>query len=242
MTAAGSVMVPSGPEIVALIKRGSGFSDASLSGAYHFSGFAVSFGSTFSYFGVITFDGIGSAALNLGFNIEGAISPPAPTTATYSVAADGQVTLTFTGGDAYTGTILPDGGLALLGGSTINGQAPAALALVPKTSGASNATLNGTYQLIGMEREGSGFTSLTGSVVADGSGSLTATFTRNTDGVITTSGPDIVSYSIDADSTLRIDPAGEEFIGGVSPTGAYAILGGPTLTGTNPKFFVLMRR
>jgi hypothetical protein len=178
----------------------------------------------------------------LGINNEGAVSPPSGSAGTYTVAANGEVSLMFGGGDGFTGTILPDGGMALLSGGISNGEAPLAIAITPTTVGATDGTFTGTYQLIGIERDGDGYTSLTGSVVANGSGVLTASFTRNTDGSISTSGPDLLTYSVAADGTLTVDPVVDMFVGGVSPTGDYAFLSGPSAPASNPKFFVLMRR
>lgn len=238
----GSITPLSDPTALALIKRGSGFSLASLSGTYRFGAFGILGAQTLSYFGTMTFDGAGSFSFLAGINNEGAVSPPGASAGTYTLAANGEVGLLFGGGDSFTGTMLPDGGMALLSGGTLNGEAPLGIAITPTTAGATDGTLTGTYQLIGIERNGGGYTSLTGSVVANGSGVLTASFTRNTDGAITTSGPDLLTYSVAADGTLTVDPLADMFVGGVSPTGDYAFLSGPSAAASNPKFFVLMRR
>ncbi len=242
MVATGSVTPGSDPVSLALLKLGTGFSNASLNGDYHFNGFGVTVnGTTAGHFGKANFDGAGSIAFNTGVNTEGTITPPSASVGTYTVAADGQVTLT-RNGFTYAGSILPGGGLVLVAGPTQNTSDPAAFAFLPVSSGATNAQLSGTYQIIGIERDGTGYTSLSGAVVADGAGALTATFTRNSDGTVTGSGPDVVSFSVAADGTLTVDPTGDMILGGVSPSGDYAIIGGPTGTGTGPSLYILMRR
>lgn len=232
------------PSTLALCKLGSGFNQASLNGEYHVAGFLVSLaGDSEGYAGTATFDGAGTATFNVTKNLEGTISALPAEAATYLVSANGRFQVTFTsGGDVHEGAIVPGGGLALMGGSTTPGGTPGAFALVPKTAGASSSTLSGSYQLVGLERDGGGFTSLTGEVSADGTSTITANFTRNTDGTITTSGPDITDYTVAADGTVTVDTTTDMLQGGVSGDGRYAILGGPTASTSSPSFYLLLRR
>ncbi len=229
------------PASLALVKLGSGFSDASLSGDYHFAALSINAsGDAVSVWGTATFDGAGNISFSTTSNNEGTVSTPPPSVlpGTYAVAADGQVTMSFPGGD-LEGCLTPDGQLLLGAGGVVNGQEPFLFLFTPKSGSASNATLSGTYQLVGIERESGGFTSLTGSAEANGSGSITASFTRNSDGFISISGPDVVPYSVAADGTLTVDGA---LTGGVAPGGAYGLIAGPTTGTDGPRMFVLMRR
>jgi hypothetical protein len=244
LLATGSTTAAFDPSIIALLKLGSGFNLGSLSGDYHVTGYIVNgTGEAITYWGNAAFNGAGTVTITAATNTEGTVVPPIAVTATYSITASGRLTIVFPGGgDTFTGSILPDGELALVAGSTVNGGDPGAFAFIPKATTAANSTLSGSYQLIGLERDGSSFTSLTGEANASGINAITATFTRNQGGVISTSGPDVVDYSVTGDGTLTVDATADMMMGGVSPSGAYAILSGPSAPGSSPDFLVLMRR
>ena len=232
------------PGLFGMIRLGTGFSVASLQGDYFMQAcdLVSPSGAMEAIWGSINFDGMGGGTFALTINDETAVGPTSDSL-TYTVAANGQLTMTFTSGTVVEGALLQGGDLLLASGD-VSGPSgtPLAVACVRKTSGASNATFNGTYQLIGLERDGGGFAAITGSAVSAGTGTLTATFTKNTDGLISSSGPAIVTYAAAADGGLIVDGTGEPLIGGCSPGGTYAIFAGPNAAMTNPRFYVLMRR
>ena len=184
----GSVGSMNAPSILALLKLGSGFTDASLSGDYFACYYVVlGGGETVSYWGTLTFDGTGGVTGSLSYNLNGSSigGPTAVMPSTYSVAGNGQTTFTFGTGENFEGATLAGGDLLLLVGDTRDMFPPFAGILVRKTSGASAATLNGTYQIVGLEKgDMGGFASVTGSIEADGMGGLVANFTRNDNGTI----------------------------------------------------------
>ncbi|MDJ0523114.1 MAG: hypothetical protein QNJ90_13680 [Planctomycetota bacterium] len=239
----GCVTTTAPPSAAALIKAGSGFSSASLSGDYHFTRFTVDgSGDVVTSYGTASFNGAGSVTVQRTVNTEGVISTPVGVAASYVVQPNGLFSFTLPGGETYIGAIATGGELALAAGSTVNGDEPRAYAFLREATSASSSTFQGSYQIVGIERDGGGFTSLTGQASSNGSGQITVNLTRNTDGVLSVSGPDILDYAVTSDGTLTVDPVTDMLTGGVSASGRYAILGGPISAGSNPKFFVLMRR
>ena len=241
IASAGNVSAGQQPAWLTLMKLGSGFADADLQGDWFMLVYGVSLGgSATTYWGSTSLDAMAEGTFTYDANSEGTLlSNMASVAAT--VAANGQVSLSI-GSTNYEGAVHASKNLVVLTGSTTNGEWPYIVVLVRKTSGASAATLSGTYQLVGIERDGGGFASLTGSVVADGMGSVTATFSKNSDGVISNSGPEIVGYTVGADGALVVDPMGEPLEGGLSSGGTFAAFGGPTPAMTNPRLYLLMRR
>jgi hypothetical protein len=49
------------------------------------------------------------------------------------------------------------------------------------------------------------------------------------------------AYTVSADGTLTLTTAGTTLIGGVSPTGDYAVLSGGTTAGSLPQLWFLIR-
>lgn len=238
---AGSVTAGEQPGFLTLFKLGSGFADADLQGDWFmlFSSVSVP-GAAESYWGSITLDALAEGGYAFTQNSDGTLFS-AGTGVAIDVAADGQADLTI-GAVTMQGAVHASKNLVVLTGSTTSTLAPYIAVLIRKTSGASAATLSGAYQLVGIERDGGGFASIAGSAVADGMGSLTATFTKNTEGVLSNAGPDVVSYNAAADGALTVDPMGDPLEGGFSSGGEFAAFAGPTSAMTNPRMYLLMRR
>jgi len=241
----GSVTNSHAPAVINLMKLGTGLSNATLAGDYVLCLYVVTtIGTTAALWGSATANGLGGGMAAVTGNFDGAIlGPGAPQAIAYGVAPDGQVNWAFTGtGETASGCVLAGGDLAVFAGDPNPAGAPFLMVLIRKTTGTSAATLGGTYQIVGLEGAGSSYTSITGSVVSDGAGSITANFTRNTDGVISTSGPEIVGYTAGADGTLVVNPGGDPMHGGFSAGGAFFVIAGPDAAMTTPGFYVGLRR
>ena len=230
------------PRAVGLIKLGSGFADADLQGDWFVGALAVELaGNTVTFWGSASFDALGMGALSITGNDEGTVMAGAPVGLMAGVAGNGQLTLA-AGGTDLEGALDASKNLFVATGSTSGMQGPLILVFVRKTAGASLATLTGPSQIVGTERDGMGFAGITGAAVSNGAGTISATFTKNTDGTISTSGPENVSYTAAADGALVVDPLGEPLEGGFSAGGAFAVIVGPNAAATNPRLYVLMRR
>lgn len=239
---AGATAASSTPAAIGLLKLTSGVVDADLAGNWFLGAVVLTVtGSISTYWGSATLDAVGAGTATISANFEGVVAGGPPVALSAATASNGQLTMTM-GGTPLEGAMHVGRNLIVAVGSTTDTEDPTWVVLVRKTSGASNATFGGTYQIVGLERDGGGFGSLTGAVVANGAGSLTATFTKNTDGVISASGPDVVSYAAAADGGLIVDAVGEPLEGGFSAGGAFAVLAGPTTAMTNPRIYVLLRR
>lgn len=234
------------PGILAVARVAGTYGLTSLNAPYHACGFAYDAPMTASraYFGRMTFDGAGGGEHSLELNQNGTVLMPlVPTPLTYTMAADGLVTIS-TSISTMWGGAFAGGDLVLVGGSTTDTQAPRSFAMVRPSTAASLATFSGTYAIVGLQYEVTSgeYTSLTGTATADGAGSLTVAFTENKEGTIATPAPDTVAYSVAPDGGLTVLTGGESFLGGVSPTGDYAVLGGATTSGPLLGYFVLVRQ
>lgn len=245
--AAGSAVMTSAvangstPATLTLLKLGSGYVDADMQGDWFVAVYDVTLaGSAQTLWGPVTLDAMGDGTVSLTGNAEGTVNPSGTTGMDASVAGNGQVALTF-GGATFEGSLHAGKNLAIFTGSTTSGEDPVWVVMVRKAAGASAATFSGSYQIVGLERDGSGFASITGSAVADGMGSVTVNFTKNTDGTISVDGPIIVSYTVAGDGSVEVDPTGEPVPGSVASDGAFAVLCGPNAAAA-PRMYVLMRR
>lgn len=241
--AVAGVFAPFDPGIFLYCRRQGTFTTTSLAGLYHFVLFAYDFTATndIARWGTMTFNN-GVITVNRMNNVSGAVSTTIPFSANYFVAGDGQVDLTMSG-ETFRGGVLQGGDLAVLGGATANGGKPTILILVKGSTAASNATLSGTYHAVGIEAPVGGtpdWSSYTTTADADGSGGLTINAgQRNDDGVVSALAPMTFTYTVAADGTLSI--AGGNVVGGVSPTGRYAIYAGSTVPAQAPLLWFLLR-
>jgi hypothetical protein len=218
-----------------------------LNDDYHACGFtydAATF-TTVSYFGRMTFDGAGGGERLLGRNANGTIGVAlAPVALSYTVSLEGLVTIDATGLGHLRGGVFAGGDLVLVGGSTTDTERPVTFAMVQPSTAASLATFAGTYAIAGLQYSitSGGYQSVTGTGAADGVGALTVTFTENTEGTVVTQPPESVTYSVASDGRLTVTTGGGPLRGGVSPTGAYAVLAGPTVHGPTTGYYVLVRQ
>ena len=245
VAALASVSASTPPAILLMGRKAGTYSDASLSGLYHVCAFGYdpTVSSDLSYFGAMTFDGLGSAAGSLSLNVAALTSGPFAISLTYSTAPDGALTVAFSS-DGYKGQICAGGDLILLAGGTSTTEAPVVMVLVKGTAGASNALLSGAYGLVGLQADTSPppeWTSITIPATSDGLAMITlgAGGLVNEDSVITSApvggGP---PYAVGPDGFLSVSSGTYE--GGVAPSGNFAVFAGQTGSGT-PEFWFMVR-
>ncbi|MDJ0522997.1 MAG: hypothetical protein QNJ90_13085 [Planctomycetota bacterium] len=230
------------PATLALVRLGSGYSTAMLENFYRFCAWGVDpAGNAFSLIGSMTLNGTrGTGTAAVATNTEGTVTTSGAVGVTYSVSSDGQMTLDLDG-LVMDGVLFRDGEAMLLAGGTDASSPPVMFAAIRQGSGLSDASFSGTYTLVGIERDGTGFTSLLGTVVANGVGTLNSNFTRNEDGVIVGSAPSVDTYEVSSDGGVSIEPTGPGPIGGITQDGNFVIIGGPPVSG-NPAMYLLIRR
>ncbi len=237
------------PAIVALGRRGEGFSNASLTGDYHFAGFFLIGGSETAWFdGTATFDGNGnctawSAASNNNGNVAAAGAPVA--LGTYSVGADGIMVWNNPAGP-WEGGIYGGGDIAILTGSTQNGvDLQIVVALIKRGAGQNVATFSGTYQAVGLTASNNPpprYASTSTTIDADGAGMWSfGDMTQNTDGVMSViPAPNAaLPYAVAADG--RLDLVGGQLVGAVSPDGRYGFFAGASAANSNPQIWLMVR-
>jgi hypothetical protein len=233
------------PGVFILGRKSGTYSNASLNGLYHLCAFfydqAVMEDGT--RWGTVTFDGAGGGSTNTAANDQGVISGPAAMALTYAVASNGSVTGMMLGRDV-TGQILAGGELLTLAGDTVAGH-PIMIVLIRATTGASDATLSGTYHGLRLEANNGAppdtWTSSVTRFVFDGAGMFTiGAVTNNMDGMVTTSPVGGgAPYAVLGNGELSF--AGGAVMGAVSGSGRFVMAAGGTGAGDDPEFYVMVR-
>lgn len=228
------------PAMLLALRSDGVFSTASLVGTYHLGALSHSGGAqVVSVVGQVSFDGLGSMTATgpaASVNANGVVGSAVFASATYSVAADGRMTLSGVGG-SFTGAVLAGGDLALLAGSTSSGQAPSQAILIRSGGGLGDATFDGSYWVAGLQCTDPPsaapaprfvqVTALHGSASANGAGFVSYPLTTlNVETAILTQGSSH-DYTVSADGTLTSIvsalPVGR---GAISPDGRFAFLCG----------------
>lgn len=232
------------PAIMVALRREGAFSDASLAGTYH-AGFMFEDATGWGQF---VADGAGVASFNsLVQNLQGslAISTP-PIDATFSVEPDGSClfsidTLDFSGGLRAAGAY----GLAMGDAAPLQDMGlvqPGLLAFVRHSAGTSDADFVGEYAVVGMGFDGMTARSITGSLTADGAGSLVSEFTQNDEGFIAVLPPTGgTAYTMGSSGGLTVTSEDNTYRGALSPDRRFGFLAGDLGAG-NRLFLVFYRR
>ena len=250
------------PALLVGVKKGSGFSAASATGAWGFAQYTYdpspmqspmpAFGNPVpaprgfsTYSGTITFDGVGGATVSANTNLDGMLSTQPGANLTYTVAADGA--LNVSGGSPMTGSLVAGGNVAVL---TRSGGQPSLLVAVKKGSGFSNASVAGPWAFGQYRYESNasqpstpnvgtpvpaprGFTTLAGTITFDGVGAATLSGTQNQDGTVTAAGNLNLSYSVTADGTVTV--TGTSTVTGTLAAGGNVVV----LTSTGTPFLIV---
>lgn len=227
------------PQILAVARRGSGFSEASLSGGFHvvswdFDGAKVHRGLA----GMLNAAG-GNATLEYDtVNENGMQELGFDDAVAYAVNANGSFTWNAAATPDFTGQLVASGEFGIAHATSMG---PAHLALIRETAGASEATLDGEYFLVGFRYNsaGTGYTSETGRLYPNGAGGGSWSLTFNDSGMITGQGGPLTQYTVQGNGELSVTFDGIEAEGGVSADGRFAILGGG---GSGPPYFAILVR
>ncbi|MBW1990457.1 MAG: hypothetical protein JRI97_13075 [Deltaproteobacteria bacterium] len=124
--------------VATLVKKGSGYSAASLSGKYHVSVYAYDGGVRQSILVTITFDGAGGFTYSGTVNdSQGGVGAIPATNGTYTVAADGTGTLDLGQGDTMEIALLSDATMAV--GATLASGSDQEYAVVVKNTATSTS-------------------------------------------------------------------------------------------------------
>lgn len=233
------------PAMAVLLRREGTYSVASLNGDYHLAGWMhnVPSGENSSHFGFATFNGAGAGTYVGPGNIEGTLPAVGALAFSYTVAADGALQMDFTTW-SWVGGVVAGGELVVVSGATDGGDFPVLQAFVKESTAASLATISGDYFVAGMEHDFTtpGFRSSGGKATADGLGGIQLTLTQNDEGTVTTNPTAAATYDVDIDGEVTLTTGGgEDYGGGVTPSGDVVILGGPNTPGAEPGFFFLIR-
>lgn len=247
----GSIGLTGWPGLAILVRRGGTFDLASLNDTYHLNGFCSNGSTDASFWGTVTFDGLGGANQTISFNGNGTVVGPSPNMAEiYTVAADGTTTYTFGPPLRIQGGVLLGGDLVVLTGATVAAGPPCLFVLIRQSAAASASTLSGNYHIGAFFADAPpapppNYSSFTGTGSSDGVSTLTTNVggTINIDGGVTSFPLAVTndSYTVSADGTLTLTTVGTTLVGAVSPTGAYAVVAGGTTTGSLPQLWFLVR-
>jgi len=246
LAALGAVLAGESPGMILMGRKSGTSSAATVAGTYHWCVFGYDQTSMkdSAYWGSLAFDGVSTANGSFSHNESGSITSVGSTPATYAVAADGTITLSF-GTDAYTGAVLAGGDLLILAGGTVATNVPLIMALIRTTSGASSTLLSGSYRFVGLKADNAPppeWSSATVDATADGISLLTLApgGIGNEDGVVgvfpSGGGP---SYAVGSDGALDVSVGLYE--GGVAPSGNFAMFAGQTGGASSPEFYFLVR-
>lgn len=243
----GAVRSGSRPGFAVLVRRSAGFTPGSLAGTWNVCGFSNDHAAPDSggNVGRVTFDGFGGWTSQTWWNVDGEIIPMADGAGTYAVDANGSCRIRFPGTGEVVGTVHPGGAFLAASGGAADGTSPTVYVFVRRAEGASAAILTGTYAIAGLEYDPAegGFVSRAGTLVANGAGGFTATITRNEQGTILPVEEATGTYAIGPDGAMTLtSDGGETLQGGISPDGAYGVVGGSQGTLTPPCLHVFLRR
>ena len=236
----------SAPTIQLLGKPTPGMDDASLNGWWRYCAFGarVAGASNIARWGTINFDGAGGATAWINQNEEGVLFGPAGTNATYALASDGRMSLRFVGEPELSGALVADGGAMLFAGGVSPGDDPWLVVVMPLTVGLSDADLDGTYRMVGIEQfvGSSEYRSFIGGLHADGLGNVDFDGLQIHEYELTGQAGGSGTYTLAGDGELNLTPTGlSTLVGGMTQDGKFGVFTGPAGPGANPALYVLLR-
>ena len=232
------------------VRRGSGLGPTDLLGTYHYAGYGFPLPAlpNESRWGSATFDGVSAGSVTWRANTDGSVAAIwVLETLGYDVSPDGTLDLTVTGRGPLTGAVLGGGELAVLSGETVETMPSSIMVFLATTTGATSSLLDGTYFVVGIELDRSTQSPAnrvySGTVRADGVGGLEPDLTvKQEEDPVSGYSPVWSGYTVGADGALEVTtPAGERWVGGVSPSGRFAVFAGDAALGGDPVLFFLYR-
>jgi hypothetical protein len=196
-----------------------------------------------SVWGVLEVNGAGLVTGGTAARNENGFLYPAVSSPPIAYLVDTDRTLSLYGAATRVGALSADGAIAAFAGSSGPVDAQVLVVLVRHGIGLSDATFQGTYHAFSLLSFNSmppwyeaGLTLAT----ADGAGLLgSGGGSSNFDGIIVTTGSVGSTYHVAPDGTLDIDAGA--FVGGITPTGDFAVVAGGTAPASRPQLRVFVR-
>jgi hypothetical protein len=192
------------PSLVVAVKPNpSGATNASVQGTYSGADLEIDangLGSTQSVT-TLTLDGAGNITGTQTTNRNGTISAPEPVVETYSVAANGAVTV---GSGSHTGAFTADGTL-FVAADQKSGDAADVEVFVKVGTAESLATLSGTYSVAVLQSNNPGADAFLSRITFDGNGNFSGTQTENNAGTITAGTMISGTYTVAPNGALTIE-------------------------------------
>ena len=214
-----------------------GAANARLTGTYQVDSFGYP-NDQDSDLWTLTFDGAGNFT-GSNLNLDGTTGSTT-TSGTYSVAADGTLTIAWYD-PTYGGTTI-SGDLGASGDTLVAIRTPffsssVLFGIKQAQSNFSNASLNGAYTAARYDHNGAGDSSNLLTLTFDGAGNFTGTDTLNSNG--TTSSTAVSgTYSVAADGTLTMSTINGSVVAGELSDGADRLVGRQGNTGDLPELLV----
>jgi hypothetical protein len=209
------------PGIAIGIRQGqSTFTNQSLAGTYTVASLGAS--AAVGSVATLSFDGAGTFSGQTVLNNAGSITNSA-VSGTYSVGADGTLTVTYAGASPLTGGISADGNTVVLAQGTSGHAAAIAAGIRQGSSSFTNANINGTYAVASYG--GAGAAGALWTLAFDGSGDISGSITANSGGVLSSTNL-TGTYSAGANGALTVDPTGGALLtGGAGANGPEWVAG-----------------
>jgi len=230
------------PAITMVVRRAGTFNASILIGAYHDltlsrdtggGGFAAAVLRT-------EYRASGSWTSSGRVNQSGAVTDML-TWGTYGVGLDGSLLMTAMDGAFWAGGILQGGDVAAAAGGGIMDSDPLLRVLVRTSTDASNATFQGRYGAVSLARTGAGCMGAVGTINANGDGAWTSTLVGNLGGHLVPEAEGAGSFAVSPLGVLDMRVGATTLRGGVSPSGDFAVVGGPVTPGGVPQLWLLTR-
>jgi hypothetical protein len=194
--------------------------------------------------GPLTADGVSMLSLTVTENVDGVITPQAPSGLGYALDAARNLRWQATPmTDIAAGGISADGRLAVLG-TVQTGSFPALIFAGKRVGPHGAASLSGAYHVFGFVHDWSGPQDLTvfGTCTFDGVGTASLSALQNAGGSIAGPFPDAGTYTVSPDGVLDYTFGfGQVFQGGVYAGGSLAVTCGATSAGGDPALFVFVK-
>jgi hypothetical protein len=247
LTRAGGMGAVQDAKLRVFLARAGSWSDASLAGVYRFVTFSVSVADVSSTaIGTLAFDGAGGlvATVESENHANSVTAVPGDVAGAYTVAADGDMTLTL-GPFALEGTIGLGGEVVALAGGTVAGAGSTMMLMVKQQAGTGHdGLLAGRYEVVGHRYDD-------GVIFAESR--IGATFTADGGGggawrstipnpFVPSPLPTPATTTVASDGLLDCSATGQDWRGAITSSGEVAILGGGITDGNRPAILVLIRK
>jgi len=235
------------PGIGALLRPGAITDPADLEGVWHWGGFCYLNSSRLNQTAggyAQLFSGRSIFFLADFRNAEGTVVVPAMEPGIFLTLPHGEVRVMDVGGVTTEGVLSADGEIFLTAGGTETGDPNCMHVFVRRTTGATNASLLGTYWvtvLLNSASPGVQWISVFGTATFDGSGGVVLETSTNIEMMVNPPSVDVAAYSVQADGKLETDMF-HDLQGAVSASGRYAFAIGGTMNTQDTVLALFVRK